>query len=145
MSTTENKPFVYVNTAPMVNNKTDGTKFWTVLIGLCKALREESDKDCDKFLMSISESQVVEISNAFSAARQNGARLIMLSDDFNIGESKMSKPYINKDGELVSNLQASVWVEGSFELSVQSPREMSISPELQALMGDNHGNDEAPF
>ena len=145
MSTTENKPFVYINTAPMVNNKTDGTKFWTVLIGLCKALREKSDKDCDKFLMSISESQVVELSDAFSAARQNNTKLIMLSDDFNIGESKMSKPYINPDGKLVSNLQASVWVEGSFVLSVQAPREMSISPELRALMGNNHGDDETPF
>lgn len=136
MSTTQKK-LVFINTAPKVNTKKDGTQFFTVLVGVSKAILDEKNaSQAEKLTMNIFENQLDAVTKAFNLAKRNGLKLALACDDIVITEPKMCAPYINRDGVAVQEFQASVWAEGPSELTIVKST-MSISDELRKLLGDD--------
>jgi hypothetical protein len=131
---------IFINTQPKVNTKKDGTQFYTCLVGVSKAILEEKNaSQADKLTMTIFENQLDAVTKAFNLAKRSGLKLALACDDIVITEPKMNS-YINRDGEQVQEFQASVWADGVSELTIVKST-MSISAELQALLGDDIGDD----
>lgn len=132
MSTTSKK-FIYLNTAPKANTKKDGSVFYTVLVGLSAGL---APKEIDTITMQVFENQLETITRAFNACKKSGSKLAIACDAVVITEPKTNN-YINRDGELVTELQASCWADGPSELTVLKGT-MSVSDDLKALIGDSN-------
>jgi hypothetical protein len=130
------KKLIFINTQPKVNTKKDGTQFFTVLVGLNKA---DNIGNAERITMTVFENQLEAMTKAFTMAKKNGLKLALACDEIVVTEPKMNS-YINRDGEQVEQLQASCWAEGSSELTIVKST-MSISAELQALLGDDNGDD----
>ena len=131
---------IFINTQPKVNTKKDGTQFYTCLVGVSKAILDEKNaSQANKLTMNIYENQLDAVTKAFNLAKRNGLKLALACDDIVITEPKMNS-YINRDGEQVQEFQASVWADGASELTIVKST-MSISAELQALLGDDDGDD----
>jgi hypothetical protein len=131
---------IFINTQPKVNTKKDGTQFYTCLVGVSKAILDEKNaSQADKLTMTIFENQLDAVTKAFNLAKRSGLKLALACDDIVITEPKMNS-YINRDGEQVQEFQASVWADGVSELTIVKST-MSISAELQALLGDDIGDD----
>jgi hypothetical protein len=134
------KKLIFINTAPKVNTKKDGTQFYTVLVGLSKNILDEKNaSNVSKLTMNIFENQLEAVTKAFNLAKRNGSKLALSCDDIIITEPKMNS-FINKDGEQVQEMQASCWADGMSELTIIKST-MSISDELRALLGDDDGDD----
>lgn len=131
---------IYINTQPKVNTKKDGTQFWTCLVGLSKNILDEKNaSQVNKLTMTIFENQLDAVTKAFNLAKRSGLKLALACDDIVITEPKMNS-YINRDGEQVQEFQASVWADGVSELTIVKST-MTLSAELQALLGDDDGGD----
>ena len=134
------KKLIFINTQPKVNTKKDGTQFYTCLVGVSKAILDEKNaSQVDRLTMTIFENQLDKVTKAFNLAQRSGVKLALSCDDLVITEPKMNS-FINKDGEQIQEFQASVWADGPSELTIVKST-MSISAELQALLGDNIGDD----
>ena len=134
------KKLIFINTQPKVNTKKDGTQFYTCLVGVSKAILDEKNaSQVDRLTMTIFKNQLDEVTKAFNLAQRSGVKLALSCDDLVITEPKMNS-FINKDGEQIQEFQASVWADGPSELTIVKST-MSISAELQALLGDNIGDD----
>lgn len=135
MSTTSKK-FIYINTPPKANTKKDGSVFYTVLVGLAKSiLAEHKAEEVDTITMQVFENQLETITKAYNACKKNGSKLAIACDNVVVTEPKVNS-YINRDGELVSSIQASVWADGPSELTVLKST-MSVSSDLLSLLGDD--------
>ena len=138
MSTTSKK-YIYINTAPKANTKTDGSVFYTVLVGLSKALLAEHNAEAvDTVTMQVFENQLETITRAYNACKKSGSKLAIVCDNVVVTEPKTNN-YINRDGEMVTSIQASCWADGPSELTVLKGT-MSVSNELKALLED--GDDD---
>ena len=134
------KKLIFINTQPKVNTKKDGTQFYTCLVGVSKAILDEKNaSQVDRLTMTIFKNQLDEVTKAFNLAQRSGVKLALSCDDLVITEPKMNS-FINKDGEQIQEFQASVWADGPSELTIVKST-MSISAELQDLLGDNIGDD----
>jgi hypothetical protein len=132
---------IFINTAPKVNSKKDGTQFFTCLVGVSKAILDEKNaSQAQKLTMTIFENQLDAVTKAFNLAKRNGLKLALACDDVVITEPKMNS-YINRDGEQVEEFQASIWADGPSELTIVKST-MSISDELRKLLGDDDGGDD---
>jgi hypothetical protein len=139
MSTTSKK-YIYINTAPKANTKKDGSVFYTVLVGLSKALLAEANAEAvDTVTMQVFENQLEDFTRYYNACKKAGAKLALACDAVVITEPKANN-YINRDGEMVSSIQASCWADGPSELTVLKGT-MSVSDELKSLL-DNDGDDD---
>lgn len=128
------KKFIYLNTAPKANTKKDGSVFYTVLVGLSKSILAEANAEAvDTITMQVFENQLETITRAFNACKKSGSKLAIACDAVVITEPKENS-YINRAGELVTSLQASVWADGPSELTVLKGT-MSVSDELRSLLG----------
>lgn len=141
MSATK-KTYLYVNTAPAPNNKSDGTQFYTVLIGLTPDLLSakgvsEAQAATLKVKMTVFPDKLVLMANAFAKAKAAGLKLVLKCDEFTLTEVKPNN-YI-KDGKVVNSFAASVWANGESTLDVLGSS-MGVSEELRKLLGEY--NDE---
>jgi uncharacterized protein GlcG (DUF336 family) len=130
------KKLIYINTSPKVNNKADGTQFYTVLVGLNKA---DNAGNAERITMTVFPNQLEAMTKAFAKAKANGVKLALSCDEIVVTEAKLNT-FINSDGVQISELQASCWAQGPSQLTVVSST-MSISDELRALLGDDDGDD----
>jgi len=130
------KKLIFINTQPKVNTKKDGTQFYTVLVGLNKA---DNTANAERITMTVFENQLEAMTKAFNKAKKNGFKLALACDQIVVTEAKLNS-YINNDGVQVEQLQASCWADGPSELTIVKST-MSISAELQALLGDDNGDD----
>lgn len=131
-----NKKLIFINTAPKANTKKDGSVFYTVLVGLSKALlAEKNASNADRITMTVFENQLDSVSKAFALAKKNGVKLALSCDDVVVTEPKVNS-YVNRDGEQVTEFQSSCWADGHSELTLVKST-MSISDELRALLGDD--------
>ena len=132
------KKTVYLNTAPKANTREDGTKFFTVLVGVVDSLLKEktgktkAEVPALTLTMEVFPEKVEAFTEAFNACKKKGYKLVLLADDVTITEMKPNN-YV-KDGVLVNGLQASCWGTGETQLTVQSSK-FSISVELAKIMG----------
>ncbi len=106
--------YLYVNTAPKANTRKDGTKFWTVLIGIAKAVLLAKGVTQEQAQSLTVEMQVfpekVELfTQAFAAAKASGKKLVIKCEEFTLTEVKPNN-YI-KNGVLVNGFQASCWAK----------------------------------
>jgi hypothetical protein len=131
------KKLIYINTSPKVNNKADGTQFFTVLVGLNKA---DNTGNAERITMTVFENQLEAMTKAFAMAKKNGLKLALACDEIVVTEAKLNT-FINKDGVQVQELQASCWANGPSELTIVKST-MSISEELRKLLGDDDGGDD---
>ena len=131
MSTT--KKYIYINTAPKANTKKDGSVFYTVLVGLSAGL---APKEIDTITMQVFENQLEDFTTYYNACKKANVKLALACDAVVVTEPKTNN-YINRDGELVTELQASCWAHGPSELTVLKGT-MSVSDELKALIGDSN-------
>ncbi len=139
MSTTSKK-YIYINTKPKANTKKDGSVFYTVLVGLSKALLAEHNAEAvDTVTMQVFENQLETIAKAFDACKKTGSKLAIACDNVVVTEPKANN-YINRDGELVTSIQASCWADGPSELTVLKGT-MSVSNDLKALLDDDGDDD----
>ena len=127
---------IYINTAPKVNTKKDGTQFFTVLVGLNKA---DNTANAERITMTVFENQLEAMTKAFAKAKKNGLKLALSCDEIVVTEPKLNT-FINNDGVQVSELQASCWAQGPSVLTIVKST-MTLSDELQALLGDDDGDD----
>jgi hypothetical protein len=135
MSTT--KKYIYINTAPKANTKKDGSVFYTVLVGLSKALlAEHKAENVDVVTMQVFENQLEDFTNYYNACKKANVKLALACDAVVVTEPKTNN-YINRDGEMVVELQASCWADGPSELTVLKGT-MSVSDDLKALLGDSN-------
>jgi hypothetical protein len=130
------KKLIYINTSPKVNNKADGTQFYTVLVGLNKA---DNAGNAERITMTVFPNQLEAMTKAFAKAKANGVKLALSCDEIVVTEAKLNT-FINSDGVQIQELQASCWAQGPSQLTVVSST-MSISDELRALLGDDDGDD----
>jgi hypothetical protein len=135
------KKLIFINTPPKANTKKDGSVFYTVLVGLSKAVLDEKNaSNVDRITMTVFENQLAAVSKAFKLAKDKGLKLALACDDIVVTEPKLNS-YINTDGEQVNSMQASCWADGQSELTIVKST-MTISAELQALLGDDDGDDD---
>lgn len=135
------KKLIYINTLPKVNHKTDGSIFYTVLVGLSKqTLTEAGIGHVDTLTMQVFENQLETITRAVKACKKNGAKLALACDDIVITEPK-ENTFVAKSGETVTQMQASCWADGPAELTVLK-RTLSVSDDLQALLEDDGSDDD---
>ena len=127
---------IYINTAPKVNTKKDGTQFFTVLVGLNKA---DNTANAERITMTVFENQLEAMTKAFAKAKKNGLKLALSCDEIVVTEPKLNT-FINNDGVQVSELQASCWAQGPSVLTIVKST-MTLSAELEALLGDDDGDD----
>jgi hypothetical protein len=133
------KKFIYVNTAPKANTKKDGSVFYTVLVGLSKSILEQANaKGVDTFTMQVFENQLEDFTTYFNACKKFGSKLVVACDAVVITEPKENS-YINRHGELVTSLQASVWADGPSELTTLKGT-LSVSNELRKLLGETNSD-----
>ena len=142
MSATK-KTYLYVNTAPAPNNKSDGTQFYTVLIGLTPDLLSakgvsEAQAATLKVKMTVFPEKLVLMANAFAKAKAAGLKLVLKCDEFTLTEVKPNN-YINNNGVAVNGFSASCWAIGKSTLDVLGSS-MDVSEELRELLGEY--NDE---
>jgi len=143
MSATK-KAYLYVNTAPAVNNMKDGTVFWTVLIGLtpdllsAKGVTEAQAKTL-KVKMTVFPDKLELMANAFAKAKAAGLKLVLKCDEFTLTEVK-SNNYI-KNGVAVNSFAASVWANGESTLDVLGSS-MNVSEELRKLLEEFNGEED---
>jgi len=130
------KKLIYINTSPKVNNKTDGTQFYTVLVGLNKS---DNTGNAERITMTVFENQLEAMTKAFAKAKKNGLKLALSCDEIVVTEPKLNT-FINSDGVQVSELQASCWAQGPSVLTIVKST-MSISDELRALLSDDGDDD----
>jgi uncharacterized protein GlcG (DUF336 family) len=130
------KKLIYINTSPKVNNKADGSQFYTVLVGLNKA---DNAGNAERITMTVFPNQLEAMTKAFAKAKANGVKLALSCDEIVVTEAKLNT-FINSDGVQIQELQASCWAQGPSQLTVVSST-MSISDELRALLGDDDGDD----
>jgi hypothetical protein len=130
------KKLIYINTSPKVNNKADGSQFYTVLVGLNKA---DNAGNAERITMTVFENQLEAMTKAFAKAKKNGLKLALSCDEIVVTEAKLNT-FINNDGVQVSELQASCWAQGPSVLTVIKST-MTLSAELEALLGDDDGDD----
>jgi uncharacterized protein GlcG (DUF336 family) len=130
------KKLIYINTSPKVNNKADGTQFYTVLVGLNKA---DNAGNAERITMTVFPNQLEAMTKAFAKAKANGVKLALSCDEIVVTEAKLNT-FINSDGVQIQELQASCWAQGPSQLTIVKST-MSISDELRALLGDDDGDD----
>ncbi len=134
------KKTVYLNTAPKANTREDGTKFFTVLVGVVDSLLKEktgktkAEVPALTLTMEVFPEKVETFTKAFNACKKKGYKLVLLADDVTITEIKPNN-YVNASGVLVNGLQASCWGTGETELTIQNGK-FSVSAELAEMMGD---------
>jgi uncharacterized protein GlcG (DUF336 family) len=128
---------IYINTSPKVNNKADGTQFFTVLVGLNKA---DNIGNAERITMTVFPNQLEAMTKAFAKAKANGVKLALSCNEIVVTEAKLNT-FINSDGVQVQELQASCWANGPSELTIVKST-MSISDELRKLLGDDDGGDD---
>lgn len=139
MSTTSKK-FIYINTKPKLNTKKDGSVFYTVLVGLSKSILAEHNAEAvDTVTMQVFENQLEDFTTYFDACKKAGAKLVLACDNVVVTEPKVNS-FINRDGELVSSIQASCWADGPSELTVLKST-MSVSNDLKTLLNKNRDED----
>lgn len=135
------KKLIYINTAPKVNHKTDGSVFYTVLVGLSKqTLAEAGVGHVDTLTMQVFENQLENLTKAFKACKKTGAKLALACDEIVITEPK-ENTYVSKAGETITQMQASCWADGPSELTIVK-RTLTISDDLRALL---EGDDDDDF
>lgn len=133
---------LYVNTAPKAVTRKDGTMFWTVLVGVAKAILlakgvTEAQLESLKMEMQIFPEKVELYTKAFNKSQKTGKKLIVNCDDVVVTEVKPNN-YVTKTGVVVNGWQASCWaVNGT--LDVLNPS-MGIGDELKRLL-DEDGDD----
>lgn len=133
------KKLIFINTAPKANTKKDGSVFYTVLVGLSKSvLDEKGASDADRITMNVFPNQLEEMTKSFVATKKAGVKLALACDDIVVTEPK-ANTYINKDGESVTEMQASCWADGPSELTIVKST-MTISEDLKRLLGDDDGD-----
>ena len=124
---------IYINTLPKKNTKKDGSVFFTVLVGLNKkTMIEKVNTEVDLLTMQVFENQLQTITDAFNATKKAGFKLAIEADDVVITEPKVNT-YVNANGEMVTQTQASVWGEGNPRLVVLKTT-LEISDELKSLL-----------
>jgi hypothetical protein len=138
------KTYLYVNTAPAVNNMKDGTVFWTVLIGLTSDLLSakgvtEAQAKTLKVKMTVFPNKLELMANAFAQAKAAGLKLVLKCEDFTLTEVKPNN-YI-KDGVAVNGFAASMWANGESTLDVLGSS-MKVSEELQKLLGEYNDKED---
>ena len=144
MSATK-KAYLYVNTAPAVNNMKDGTVFWTVLIGLtpdllsAKGVTEAQAKTL-KVKMTVFPDKLELMANAFAKAKAAGLKLVLKCDEFTLTEVKPNN-YTNNNGVAVNGFSASCWAEGEKTLDVLGSS-MGVSEELRKLLEEFNGEED---
>lgn len=127
---------IFINTTPKVNHKKDGSVFYTVLVGLSKkTLEEKGIADVDRITMNIFDNQLEKVTKAFAACKKAGVKLAISAEDIVVTEPKANS-YINRDGEHVTEMQASCWAEGEHRLTIVH-NTLSVSDELQALLDES--------
>jgi len=135
------KKYIYINTAPKVNHKTNGDIFYTVLVGLSKqTLTEAGIGHVDTLMMQVFENQLETITRAVKACKKNNAKLALACDNIVITEPK-ENTFLTKSGETVTQMQASCWADGPSELTVVK-RTLSVSDDLQALLENDSPVDD---
>ena len=137
-----NKTLMFINTAPKANTKKTGEVFYTVLIGLSKSvMAAKGHADTDRLTMNVFPSQLETISKAFKAAKEKGVKLAIEADDIIITEPK-TNTYVNREGEQVTEIQASCWADGPARLTLVKST-LTVSDELEALLAED--GDEDPL
>jgi hypothetical protein len=141
----EKQAYLYVNTAPKLNSMKDGTVFWTVLIGLSKALLSakgvaEAQVSTLTVKMTIFPEQVELMTQSFVKAKAAGLKLVVKCDDFTLTEVKPNN-YINNNGVAVNGFAASCWANGEKTLDVLGST-MGISEDLRKLLGEFNGEED---
>ncbi len=140
-----NKKSVFINTPPQANTRKDGTKFWTVLVGIIskelKALTglEDDSLKTLKVTMEIFPEKVDMYTAAFKAARKRNGKLILEVDELVVTEVRPNV-YV-KDGRTINGLQASAWGRGMTELTI-SHGGFRVSEELLKLMLEDEADNE---
>jgi hypothetical protein len=127
-----NRPTIWVNTAPRENRRQDGTSFWTVLVGVTQTVLASNNitERVDVITMNIFPNEVEQFKSDFALAKQAGLKLIVTGDEVIVTEPKVNT-YTNRDGNLVSQMQASCWATSPVRDVVSA--ESRIGDKLSAL------------
>ncbi len=139
------KKTLYVNTPPKVNNREDGTQFYTVLVGVVDSLLKEktgktkAEVPSLTLTMEVFPEKVEIYTKAFKACEKKNNKLVLLAEDVTITEMKPN--IYTSNGVVVNGLQASCWGTGETQLTIQNGK-FSISAELAELMGELDDDDD---
>ena len=135
-----NKTLMFINTAPKANTKKTGEVFYTVLIGLSKSvMAAKGHADTDRLTMNVFPAHVESVAKAFKAAKAKGFKLAVEADDIIITEPK-TNTFINRDGEQVTEIQASCFPDGPARLTLVKST-LTVSDELKALLAEDGDDD----
>jgi len=128
--------YLYVNAAPKVNRRKDGSVFYTVLIGVPRGVLLEKSGEPESKLKNLTvtfevhESKVDLYEKAFRVGQIKGQKTVIECDDFELTPLRE-----NPHGDKLDAYQASVWPTGDFQLKLGTGK-FSVSAELLAAMGE---------
>lgn len=138
------KKSLYINTAPKVNTREDGSTFYTVMVGVVDSiLKEKTGKARAEWsnlaiTMEVFAEKVELFTKAATACKKSGKKLVLECEDIVITEVKPNN-YVS-NGVMVSGFQASAWGTGETQLNIVSGK-FTISAELAEMMGELDDDD----
>ncbi len=139
------KKSLYINTAPKVNVREDGSTFYTVMVGVVDSiLKEKTGKARAEWsnnltiTMDVFAEKVEIFTKAATACEKSGKKLVLECEDIVITEVKPNI-YV-KDGVTVEGFKASAWGTGETQLNIVSGK-FTISAELAEMMGELDDDD----
>lgn len=125
---------LYINTAPARATRQDGTHFWTVLVGIPKAILAGLGHDAPtKTQYTVREQDVEKFTRAFEVAREQGFRLVVRGEKV-VVTTPRANTWTDKTGAVRNDTQSSAWVEGEPVLDVVR-NTVGIGDALAALLG----------
>ena len=134
--------YLYVNAAPKVNRRKDGSVFYTVLIGIPRGVLLEKSGEPESKLNNLTvtfevhESKVSLYAKAFRVGQMKGQKTVIECDDFELTPLRE-----NPHGDKLDAYKASVWPTGNFELKLGTGK-FSVSAELMELIGELEDGEE---